>query len=136
MSRVPWLWYDEVEDETYAMPVNPYEDSGSNGIGRLTQYTVNAARYQDDSGVDRIGNLVYYGSDDVPRHTYNGRLYTQQQVQDFMAVVAKNYPLEVTDDLDRSFQVFIENFTLDRVRSNKDPWKHEYTLTFIVIQEL
>lgn len=136
MSRIPWSWYDPVEDETYYMPVNPYQDNGSNNIVRTTSYEVNAATYQDQSGVDRIGNLVYHSSDDVPKQSYTGRLYTQDEVEDFTAVVEKNNALTLTDDLDRSYSVLIESFTLNRVRARNRPYKHEYSLTFIVLEEL
>lgn len=137
MARTGWVFYDIIEDETYIMPVNPYQDNGSHNIERDTKYEVNAGMYRDSSDNDRMSTIVAFQSNGVPRFSYAGRVYDQDQLEALEAWSSKDYPINMTDDLGRSYSVLIDKFTLDsRVRSAGSPYKHEYTLSGIILEEL
>jgi hypothetical protein len=45
----------------------------------------------------------------------------------------KRYPIEVTDDLDRILTIYITTFEPKRVRSATYPWKHTYSVKYLVL---
>lgn len=137
MARTPFQFYDSIEDETYVWPVNPYQDNGSHNIEREVKYEVNAGMYQDNSGNDRISTIIGFQADSVPRFSYAGRVYDQAQLEAMEEWAAKDYPINMSDDLGRTYSVLIDKFTLDaRARVRHRPFKHEYTLTGIILEVL
>lgn len=136
MSRTPWSLYDSILDETYYWPINPSSDDGSHNITRSTKYEVFAGVRQDTSGSDRIDSLVFFGGDDPSSFSYSGYVYTLTQLEALEEWAAKDYAVILTDDLERQFNIIIQGLKFDRVRSNKYPARHNYTITGFVLSEI
>lgn len=134
--RTAWTLYDPIEDVTYAFPVNPYQDNGSNAVADRTSFQVKAGAYQDGLGGDHISNIVMDAGTEMERFDYTGRTYTQQELDALEVWARKNYPVELTDDLGRHWMVMIEAVQPQRVRNGKNQWKHEYTFRGFILWEV
>lgn len=134
--RTPWTLYDPVTTDTYAWPVNPNADDGSHNITKKTSYEVYAGMRQTSTGDDRIDALVFSAGVDPSRFSYSGFVYNRTQLETLETWCTKDYAVILTDDLDREFSITIDGFDLQRVRSNKHPYKHSYTLTGFILDVL
>ena len=136
MSRIGWVLYDPHTDETYTLPVNPYEDSGSFTITKTVGYQSAAATYQTPSGYDDVGTVVFATGTDLMPFSFKGRVYNQTDKATLESWVSKDYPIEMRDDLLRNYLIIVEEFSLSRVRSKQNPFKHEYNFSGFVLEEL
>lgn len=136
MARIPWYFHDPVLDETYAWPVNPSEDNGSNTISKASKFQVQAGMHRNSAGIDDISTIMMQGGKDLESFSYSGNIYNQQQLEAFEYWCEKDYAVELTDDLGRTWSVLIESFSTQRVRSNQNPYKHSYQMTGIILEEL
>lgn len=135
--RTAWRLYDPIELETYFLPVNPSEDAGSNSIMKNTGYESLAGSYQDSLGEDRIGSIVFYSNFELEKFSYNGKTYNEQDHLDIQSWMEKDYPIELTDDLGRSWLILTESFDISRLRGNVNkPFKHQYNWTGIILSEI
>lgn len=136
MSRTPWQLYDPVTTEEYNWPVNPNEDTGSHNVTRQTGYEVYAGMRQTASGDDRIDSIVFVTGDGPSQFSYSGYVYTQEQLEALEDWANRDYDVILTDDLGRQFSIIIDNFELKRTRFRNKPYKHSYTLSGFVLEEL
>lgn len=136
MSRTPWQLYDPVTTEEYSWPVNPNTDNGSHNVTRQTGYEVYVGMRQTASGDDRIDSIVFVTGDGPSRFSYSGFVYDQSQLESLEGWANKDYDVILTDDLGRQFSVIIDKFELERVRSNKKPYKHSYTFSGFILSEI
>lgn len=136
MARSPWSLYDPVTTEEYNWPVNPHTDNGSHAVSKGTKYEVYAGLRQSSTSDDRIDAIIAFGQDDPSKLSYSGFVYNQTQLTALEGWANKNYAVTLTDDIGREFSVYIESFRLERVRSNKHPFKHSYTLDAFILEEL
>lgn len=137
MARVGWNFYDPDTDETFVFPVNPYQDSGSHAITKAVDWEVSSGDHYDPvAGEHRVSTLISSKGAEPERFAYVGRVYTQQELEDLQFWCAKDYPIELTDDLLRSWLVMVESLDLTRVKSRQYYYKHEYKFTGIVLEEL
>lgn len=137
MERKAWSVYDPVLDETVYLEVNPSEDSGSHGINKSIIYAAPISTFVSSSGHLKVdAMLIAEGPAERESFQYNGTVYTEAQFNMMRALSNKGYPVEMTDDLGRTFLVYITAFEPKRERSVKFKWKHTYTLAGLVIEEL
>lgn len=134
--RIGWELYDPILDETYYMPVNPYEDAGSHSITKTVGYAAQAGMYQDVLENDQISTILMSAQQALEPFSYVGRTYTELEHSKLEEWAAKDYPIYLTDDLGRIWLVMIESFAPRRMPTMKNkPYKHEYTLSGYVLQE-
>jgi hypothetical protein len=134
--RIAWELYDPITDETYYMPVNPYEDGGSHAINRTVNYAARSGMYLNDAGVDCISTILSYSQRNFETFNYVGKTYNELEHGTLEDWVNKDYPIYLTDDLGRIWLVMLESFVIRRLPTMKNkPFKHEYTLTGFVLQE-
>lgn len=136
MARKPWNLYDPVTTEEYNWPVNPHTDNGSHGITKNTLFESYAGLRQSATGEDRIDAIIGFAGMGPQAFSYSGIVYTFEQLEKLEEWASKSYAVILTDDLGRGFSVVFESFKLERVRSNKHQFKHAYTLTGFVLEEL
>ncbi len=136
MARSAWRFIDPITDEEYAWPVNPREDSGSHAITRSTNYAASAAQRRTSAGVDTIDNVIFQKNMEQQVFSYTGYVYTVEQYNALQSWADKNYAVELYDDLGRGFLVYTTEVNFSRVRSNMNPYKHNYTFNGIILEEL
>jgi hypothetical protein len=121
----------------YVLPVNPSEDSGSHAIRKNTGFETKSGLYQDSFGVDYIGSIVFFTNFEVEKFSYSGKTYNEQDHLAMESWMSKDYPVELTDDLGRTWLILTESFTISRIRGNvRNPFKHQYNWTGFVLEEI
>lgn len=136
MSRIPWRFVDPETNEQMYFDVNPFQDNTSNAFNRRIAYSVSAGLRRTSAGIHTIDNIIYSPGFDQRTFSYQGKVYNQTQLEIMETWVEKNYPLELWDDLGRGCLVYITDFTLDRERKIKNPYKHTYVLNGIILETL
>jgi hypothetical protein len=135
--RTPWSLYDPIEDETYYLTVNPYEDAGSNEVNRSSNFESASGFYRDSLGNDTVGTIVFLNQPAMETFAYTGRTYREEDHAALETWAAKDYPVHLSDDLGRTWLVCIESFSPRRLpTTRKYPYKHEYSLTGFIIEEI
>lgn len=136
-TRIAWKFTDDVLTTEWFLPVNPTADAGSHAITKTVRYSVTASNYLDNSNTLRIGDTVAQdASSEVERFSYTGTVYKKDQLANFRLWCNKDYPWTLRDDLGRVFLIYVENFSTERVRSVKFPWKHTYSFSGVVLEEI
>jgi hypothetical protein len=132
MSRIAWIFYDPVLDESYSLPVNPNSDNSSIGISKNIPYSVSSASYKSSNTNYQNVSVILDTVDEVKRFIFSGLIYSETEFNNFLYWANKQNYIEITDDLSRTFQVYIKSFKLERVRSARFPWKHKYSMETVV----
>lgn len=104
---------------TYLFEINP-SDGGSPALKKNVIFKNTAA--PDGK------TLIYEGRDDPATFTFSGTLLTQTQYNAFQTWFLKRQQILLTDDLGRSYYIYITAFTPKRTRAANNPWKHTYTV--------
>lgn len=134
--RKAWSFVDPVTSEEYFFEVNPHTDSNSNQRSRSAAYTVVAGSRQDSLTEHTIDTIFFEAHIEQSTFSYQGNVYTEQQFDDLTSWANKPYEVEMYDDLDRGKLVYITSFAPSRVRSRSYLYKHAYTLSGIILQEI
>lgn len=136
-TRIAWKFTDDVLATEWFLPVNPNADAGSHGITKSNSYSGSVSNYVDNSNTLRVGDTVAHDApNDIERFSYKGTVYKKDQLDNFRLWCRKDYPWKLRDDLGRVFLIYVEDFSTDRVRSVKFPWKHNYSFSGIVLEEI
>lgn len=121
---VRWIFEDFVAPDTYTVPVNPNR-------GGTPTFNKNI-NFSNTAGPN--GNvLAFEGRDAVQQMQVQGTILDQTHLDTLQTWAEKRYQLQVTDDLGRVFDIYITGFDANRVRARSHPYKHEYTLTYIIV---
>lgn len=138
MSRIGWILTDPVSSETYTLTTNPHTDQGSFHIEKPSAYQVSGASfYRSLDGHVRVGDtLIYATPKETSRFSFAGNVYSGEEMMLLYYWVEKNYPVHLTDDLGRNFEIFFDNLSLSRSYRFKNRLKHEYKVTGVVLKEL
>lgn len=134
--RKAWVFYDPLDDTEYRWEVNPSQDSGSLGIVKDIGFSAMAGMHQTASGYDDISAIVSSNGPSLRTLSFSGATLTKGQLDSMNFWSSKPYPIELTDDLGRTFEILVKTFTTARVRSRMYPWKHSYNFEAIVLREL
>lgn len=135
--RIAWRFYDPQSTEEYFLPVNPSEDTGSFTISKTTKYESAISTYRDNNNELRVDDTVIQ---DAPNEqqpfAYRGTVYTKNQYDQLILWLDKNYAWQLRDDLGREILVLVDKYSMERVRSAKFRWKHEYNFSGIILEEI
>lgn len=119
-----WVFHDPVTDESYTFVVNPNEGGTPSRKKKLG--------YQATTAPD--GAVIMYEGREEPQNTeVSGTILYRLQYDAMIEWFDKRHPVEVTDDLDRIMTIYITDFEAKRVRSRNYPWKHTFTMKYIVL---
>lgn len=127
MTLIRWEFYDTYTTDTAVFEINPNDDGTPDRKKNLVTQVATAP-----DGVV----ILTEGRDGVKEGTFSGTLLTQSQYDMFVTWFNKRYPIRLTDDLSRQFIIYIKDFNAKRVRAFHYPYKHTYTVNYVVIQEL
>lgn len=125
MARVAWTLYDYDTAESYDLAINP-ASGGSPSYAK--SFTVTNTTAPGGKA------LIFEGQDEVPQISVSGVLLTEDLYNKFVTWWNKRNLLRITDDLGRNFDIYITSFRPERVRSVTHPWRHNYTLDYIVVE--
>lgn len=121
---VRWIFTDPVTLDTYTVPINPNDDGTPS-----SNKTIN---YSNTSGPN--GNvLMFEGRDQVKEIQISGVILEQAHLDALQSWHDKRYQVTVTDDLGRTFSIYITSFVPKRIRVASNVWKHEYTMTYTIL---
>jgi hypothetical protein len=130
--RIPWRLYDPAEDEEYLMPVNPNSDTSSVGVQKSTGYSTLVGSYFSDTAENPGSyynvNIVYERPDEIKKFNFSGIIYNSNEYYQLLYWANKQNFFELTDDIDRTFEIYITSFKIERLRSRRFPWKHKYDM--------
>ncbi|RTK93388.1 hypothetical protein EKI60_05990 [Candidatus Saccharibacteria bacterium] len=136
-KRIPWRSVDPVTLDEYFWPVNPSSDAGSFDVTKTVKYAAALSTYKSSGGDLRVNDTVLATSpDSQPVISYDGTVYTKEQYDDFVAWMNKPYPWKLRDDLGREILFYVESYSINRVRSTKFRFKHSYSFTGLILEEL
>lgn len=115
---VKWKFNDTVAAQIYTFEINP-SDGGSPSYKKNITFKNTAA--------PNGRTLIFEGRDEPVTFSFSGTILTQTQFEAFETWFLKRRQIIVTDDLNRSYSVYITSFDPKRVRASTAPWKHTYT---------
>lgn len=126
MARIGWRFEDVVEGTIEIMPINPNAGASPKYQKALTKATTSAAGTQGQV-------IVFEGADQPVQFDFSGVLLTEAHYDFVYRAWAKRHPVLLTDDLGRTFTIYIESFSPERQLSRTYPWKHTYQATAVVL---
>ena len=136
-ARIPWTLTDTQTLDVYALPVNPSEEQNSpDTISKNVKYSTNSAVRRGGDSYAKVDNIIFSSGGALVTAQYSGNVYNSTDIVALKLWAAKNHPLELQDDLGRKYDILMQGLQLERVRSQKSPLKHRYTLKFIVLDRL
>jgi hypothetical protein len=126
MARIGWIWEDATDGTTMVMPINPNDGASPAYQKNLTKKTTSAGR-----------TLIQEGAPSPQQFDFSGVLLTKAHYDFVLNLWRKRHPLRLTDDLGRTFTVYLESFTPHRKPSRAGyPWKHDYQATAVILEGL
>jgi hypothetical protein len=124
---VRWVFEDPVTLLSETFIINPSE-GGTPSFEKNEVYANTAAPQ---------GNvLIMEGRDNYQQLSFSGVILYKEQYDMFLAWWQKRYQIKMTDDLGRSFIIYIKSFKPTRKRSYQYPWKHDYVIDYTVLEQL
>lgn len=127
MARIAWVLTDPETSDTYSFSINPKE-GGSPARAKTTNTHVPIASDGDP--------LPYEGADEPLTADVSGTILYEEQYHAMVEWFSKRYPLLLEDDLGREYRIYITGFQPDRVWSWQYPWRHNYSMRYLVLEEL
>jgi hypothetical protein len=122
MARTAWIFEDEAASQVYEFPINPREATMPAVSKTFTPVPTTRGR-----------SLLFQGREQSSLITLSGTLLTEEEYLAFREWSQKDRQIKITDDLGRVYWVVIKTFTPRRVRSIEYPWRHEFTITCVVV---
>lgn len=126
MARIPWRWEDVIDGTVQFMPINPNDGASPKYQKNLTKNTTTAP---GSTGTV----IISEGADTPPQFDFSGDIVTQEHYDFIYNAWAKRHPVRLTDDLGRTFVIYMESFSPSRKLSRTYPWRHSYDATAVVI---
>lgn len=126
MAHVPWKLTDNSTGSSvvFEFPINPSTFKLPRRSGNITTESTTAP-----SG----STIIFQGQDNVPHWSCDGVILTQAFYTDANTWFTKRYPMVLTDDQSRSWNVLITSFDMERRRSATNQWSHKYTMQGLLI---
>lgn len=120
-----WVFFDPVSLDTQTFEINP---SDGDAVPRSKNVTTQSRRAPGGNTV------VVMNSQGLREFTNSGTILTEAQYGMFTDWFSKPNVIQITDDLGRTYSIYITKFEPKREWHPNDPWFHTYTLTGIVVQ--
>lgn len=123
--RTPWVFYDPVTLDSYALPVNP-------NSGASPEFAKNVSR-KTTTGPGG-STLIFEGADESKSFNFSGTILTQEQYESFVEWWDKRRIIQIIDDLGRTWNVYFQSFRPTRKISVNYPWRHEYSAEAVMVE--
>jgi hypothetical protein len=122
---VKWTFEDPNTDELYTFEINPNDDG-------LPGYRKNFSHQSTSAPDGKV--LLFEGREEPRRGSFAGVTLSQAQHEAFIQWYEKRNQIIVTDDLGRSFTIVIESYEPKRRWARSHNWRHDYTMSYIVVE--
>lgn len=121
-----WRWtvYDPVTAVTWTFPINPHAGGTPSRRKRIDSQNTSAPGGK---------TLLFEGQDEVQEISCDGTILDQALHDALVAWWEKRYQVQLTDDLGRVMWVYLKTFEPKRARNAERPWKHQYTITAVIL---
>lgn len=126
MALVRWSFTDSITFDVHVFELNP-SDGGTPSLKK--NFTFASSLAPEGTA------LIFEGSREIPSETVTGIIRTEDALNAFRDWFWKSAPVILEDDLGRSFTIMITEFVPKRKRASSAPWKHDYTLTYLILEE-
>jgi hypothetical protein len=110
--------------EYYDFEINP-SSGGTPGLSKNIVYQSTAAASNK--------TIVMKRAAEPTTVSVQGTITTQLQLDTLATWAKKRYPINLQDDLDRKYLIYIESFDVRREPSSDTPYSHSYTLTYLIV---
>jgi hypothetical protein len=124
MTVVRWTFTDPVTSASYEFEINPKE--GGTPTQEKTMAYANTAAPNG-----RV--LAFEGRQKQQEGQFTGLVLSQDQYDAMHEWFDKRYQIYMTDDLNRTYTIYITRLEEKRIRSATKPWKHEYTVNYFIM---
>lgn len=125
MAVVRWIFDDPETLDSYTFEINPVEND-------VPAYEKNVNTLQPTAG----NTIISEGTDQPRTGEFSGVILTEDMFNEMVTWFEKRYPITLTDDLSRSFTIYITQFDVTRERAVHSPWKHSYRVSYLLLEEL
>lgn len=119
-----WTFFDPTTSTTAEFEINP-NDGGSPSLVK----NITASSTVAPGGA----TILMEGSSQLQDFTFSGTILTQSQYDQMVTWFTKTNVIQLTDDLGRTYDIYIKEFAPKRVRASSHPWKHTYSVTAIQV---
>lgn len=126
MARTAWTLKDNSTGSTvtYTFPFNPKDFTPPGRQGNISQ---------NQTASSSGATILFQGRDTASSGQFKGMARSETQLTDIKTWSDKWYPLILTDDLGRSWNILITNVGWTRVRKINNIWLHEYVIDFLEV---
>lgn len=136
--RRRWRFHDSHDGDSWEMPMNPKEMTSPHA-GREFKYAHGVR-----GGIRRM--RVFESPHQPVLWEFSGVTYTKQHYEKLLAWTKKDHPVEITDHLDRTFRVVMQDFVPADRRNGRPPksfsldddqrWRNTYTIKALILRRV
>lgn len=128
MALVRWTFQDTETLEEYEFQMNPNQGGSPSRTKNFTQR---------QTAAHGGSVLVFEGQRELMQGQASGIILEEQHYIDLaLDWFERSVPLILTDDLGRQYRILLTGFNPTRGWKVHHPWRHEYTLDWLVLQEI
>lgn len=121
---VRWTFTDTVTLDEYTFDVNPNSGGTETHEKEMTYVATTATG----------GRAIAFEGRPKPRlGKFSGTLLEESHYNALKTWYDVHNQIEMTDDLGRTNSIYITRFEATRVRSAQHPWKHTYSVDYVII---
>lgn len=122
MARIPWVFEDLVDNTVEFMALNPNEGASPTFLKTLNKVQTTTGR-----------TLIQEGQDQPQAFRFSGAILTEAHYMFLLRAWEKRHLVRLTDDLGRTFTIYMETFEPSRIRSATYPWRHTYQASAMIV---
>lgn len=119
-GRIPWTFFDG--NVTYKLPINPQQASMPTNNKVLT--------FQETCSGKQV---IYQGKPETKKISFSGVILEEAQYLSFREWFLKRKQVQITDDLEQEYWIYLKRFSPTRKRSNVYPWYMDYSAEGVLL---
>lgn len=127
MAVTRWVFTDSTVPESWTFTYNPIS-----GGSLERRKNISTSSTTGPSG----STIIFEGASNPLESEIQGFCLTQAHFEELERWYNKSVPIQLDDDLGRSYSIYITEFSPSRERAVHSPWKHSFRMKWIVLEEL
>lgn len=121
---VKWKFEDFIEEDEYTFLINP----NKGGTPEMKKNIIQRNTTAPDGKT-----ILFEGRDEPMTFTFSGTLRDETQLTTLQSWVQRRNQIRLTDDLGRSYSVYLTGISATRIRAAQALWKHEWEITAVLV---